>query len=175
MTESKVLTRIFSFGRVVLDPWSQLICVSLMCITGEPQRALGSQCTSALDISGGASNAQFTSKENLHLMSMHAPAVAFFQPLAVPYLQCGVWKPSLFSSLFYRCIGGGAIAVSQTDPVAQSGVMSIHVRSKLGQGKFRSYLLPPGAVGGLYGSGCFHFSSSCFVSSMRACITRISS
>lgn len=167
MTKSKVLTRTFSFGRMELDRGSQLICVSLMCFTGEPQRALGSQCTSALDISGGASNAQCTSKENLHLMSMHAPAVAFFQPLAVPYLQCGVRESSL-SSLFYRCIGGGAVAVSQTDPVAKSGVMSIHVRSKLGQGKFRSYLLPPGAVGGLYGSGCFHFSSSCFVSSIRA-------
>ena len=31
-------------------------------------------------------------------------------------------------------------------------------------------MLPPGAVGGLYGSGCFHFSNSCFVSSIIACI-----
>jgi hypothetical protein len=29
--------------------------------------------------------------------------------------------------------------------------------------------IPPGAVGGLYGSGCFHFSNNCSVSSINAC------
>jgi len=31
--------------------------------------------------------------------------------------------------------------------------------SRIGAGRFRSYLEPPGAVGAWYGSGCFHFSS----------------
>lgn len=30
-------------------------------------------------------------------------------------------------------------------------------------------IVPPGAVGGLYGSGCFHFSSSFSVSMNRTC------
>lgn len=42
-------------------------------------------------------------------------------------------------------------------------------RSVEGTGKLRSYLLPPGAVGALYGSGCFHFSSRFSVSSMINC------
>lgn len=42
-------------------------------------------------------------------------------------------------------------------------------RSKCGQGKLRSYLLPPGAVGGLYGSGCFHFSNNSSVCSKSTC------
>jgi hypothetical protein len=47
-------------------------------------------------------------------------------------------------------------------------VSRIYSRSVLGTGKLRSYLLPPGAVGGLYGSGCFHFSkisSVCWINS----------
>jgi hypothetical protein len=35
-----------------------------------------------------------------------------------------------------------------------------------GTGRLRSHLLPPGAVGALYGSGCFHFSRRLSVSSM---------
>lgn len=34
------------------------------------------------------------------------------------------------------------------------------IRSSMCTGKFRSYLLPPGAVGGRYGSGCFHLTSN---------------
>lgn len=36
--------------------------------------------------------------------------------------------------------------------------------SRIGAGRFRSYFDPPGAVGGRYGSGCFHFSSKSSVS-----------
>jgi hypothetical protein len=46
---------------------------------------------------------------------------------------------------------------------------AVHLRSRRGDGKFRWYLLPPGAVGGLYGSGCFHFSSSASVCSINSC------
>lgn len=35
-----------------------------------------------------------------------------------------------------------------------------YLRSRMGHCRLRSNLLPPGAVGGLYGSGCFHFESS---------------
>lgn len=45
----------------------------------------------------------------------------------------------------------------------------MNVRSVLGTGRLRWYLLPPGAVGGLYGSGCFHLSSNSSVSWMIAC------
>ncbi len=41
-----------------------------------------------------------------------------------------------------------------------------YVRSELGTGKFRWYLLPPGAVGGRYGSGCLYESRSFSVCSM---------
>lgn len=41
------------------------------------------------------------------------------------------------------------------------------VRSRMGQTKLRSYLLPPGAVGGRYGSGCFHCLRSSSVWSKR--------
>lgn len=41
------------------------------------------------------------------------------------------------------------------------------IRSRMGQGKLRSYLLPPGAVGGRYGSGCFHCLRSSSVWSKR--------
>lgn len=70
--------------------------------------------------------------------------------------------------------------------------MTLDSRSKMGHGKLRSYLepvysisnavsaaepemypgtrdAPPGAVGGRYGSGCFHFSSKFSVSLMRSC------
>ena len=42
-------------------------------------------------------------------------------------------------------------------------------RSVDGTGRLRSHLLPPGAVGALYGSGCFHFSRRLSVSSMINC------
>jgi hypothetical protein len=32
--------------------------------------------------------------------------------------------------------------------------------SSIGHGRFRSYLEPPGAVGAVYGSGCFHLSNA---------------
>lgn len=38
-----------------------------------------------------------------------------------------------------------------------------------GGGSFRSYFEPPGADGGLYGSGCFHFSSNLSVSTNNIC------
>jgi hypothetical protein len=41
-------------------------------------------------------------------------------------------------------------------------------RSNIGGGKLRSYLVPPGAVGGMYGSGCFHVCSIRSVSSTSA-------
>lgn len=41
-----------------------------------------------------------------------------------------------------------------------------------GGGMFRSYFEPPGADGGLYGSGCFHFSRSFSVSVNNSCIAR---
>lgn len=47
-------------------------------------------------------------------------------------------------------------------------------RSVEGTGRLRSYLLPPGAVGALYGSGCFHLSSRFSVSSMINCVGRTS-
>jgi len=40
--------------------------------------------------------------------------------------------------------------------------------SRIGAGKLRSYLDPPGAVGAWYGSGCFHFSSKSSASWKRA-------
>lgn len=39
-----------------------------------------------------------------------------------------------------------------------------HSRGRSGAGTFLSYFEPPGAVGGMYGSGCFHFCSSFSVS-----------
>lgn len=42
-----------------------------------------------------------------------------------------------------------------------------HSRGKSGAGMFLSYLEPPGAVGGIYGSGCFHFANSFSVSVNR--------
>lgn len=47
-----------------------------------------------------------------------------------------------------------------------------YVRSVCGHGRLRSYLLPPGAVGGLYGSGCFHLSSRSSVCSIRICASK---
>lgn len=47
----------------------------------------------------------------------------------------------------------------------------MYLRSKLGHGRFRSYLLPPGAVGGLYGSGCFHFSNRSSVCLISSCVS----
>lgn len=41
---------------------------------------------------------------------------------------------------------------------------------KSGGGMFLSYLEPPGAAGGLYGSGCFHFTRSFSVSVNSNCI-----
>ena len=40
-----------------------------------------------------------------------------------------------------------------------------------GAGIFRSYFEPPGADGGLYGSGCFHFCSNLSVSVNNTCAT----
>jgi hypothetical protein len=45
-----------------------------------------------------------------------------------------------------------------------------HSPSVEGTGRLRSHLLPPGAVGALYGSGCFHFSRRLSVSSMINCV-----
>jgi hypothetical protein len=67
----------------------------------------------------------------------------------------------------------------------------VYLRSRIGQGRLRSYLeptssvsmpyprperirirggcIPPGAVGGRYGSGCFHFSSRASVSLISSC------
>lgn len=42
----------------------------------------------------------------------------------------------------------------------------LDIRSVFGAGRFRWYLLPPGAVGGTYGSGCLKLSNSCSVCSM---------
>lgn len=64
---------------------------------------------------------------------------------------------------------------------------SAYLRSKMGAGRLRSYLepvsvsrvrgrsekvaksSPPGAVGGRYGSGCFHFSRRFSVSLIKSC------
>lgn len=37
------------------------------------------------------------------------------------------------------------------------------------RGRVPDYSIPPGAVGGRYGSGCFHFSRMCSVSSINSC------
>lgn len=73
-----------------------------------------------------------------------------------------------FSILYdYSDIFGGAVlGVSFRSSVKSAGIaaLPLHSRSRFGTGKLRSYFEPPGAVGGLYGSGCFHFSSKASVS-----------
>ena len=44
----------------------------------------------------------------------------------------------------------------------------MNLRVRIVAGRLRSYLDPPGAVGGAYGSGCFHFSSKSSVSRNKA-------
>jgi hypothetical protein len=51
-----------------------------------------------------------------------------------------------------------------------TGFNQYHSPSVDGTGRLRSHLLPPGAVGALYGSGCFHFSRRLSVSSMINCV-----
>ena len=71
------------------------------------------------------------------------------------------------------------------------GMVKADIRSRIGDGRLRSYLLPvsgqrltsnltsrghgpPGAVGGTYGSGCFQLSSNFSVSESRAFRRQIS-
>ena len=82
---------------------------------------------------------------------------------AIPYIHCDARSP--LSSLT------DALAVVLLSELARVylSLAECSLRSKFGQGRFRSYLLPPGAVGGLYGSGCFHFSNSSSVCSSSNC------
>lgn len=47
-------------------------------------------------------------------------------------------------------------------------MIRMNLRVRIVAGRLRSYLDPPGAVGGAYGSGCFHFSSKSSVSRNKA-------
>jgi hypothetical protein len=67
-----------------------------------------------------------------------------------------------------------SLAVLKDEYVSERSMASseegMDVRSNIGAGKFLWYLLPPGAVGGLYGSGCLYASNSSSVCSMISCL-----
>lgn len=84
----------------------------------------------------------------------------------------GYQSVSISLLLNYSDIFGGAVS-SVSFWRLLSTALSSHSRSRFGTGKLRSYLDPPGAVGGLYGSGCFHFSSKASVSWKSAYVLRV--
>lgn len=75
------------------------------------------------------------------------------------------------SSFLTGACGVGLAKVSVEDAPARNSEWKCkkNSRSVDGTGRLRSYLLPPGAVGALYGSGCFHFSSRLSASSTINC------
>ena len=93
-----------------------------------------------------------------------------------------LYVQSVVPSPLYKVILGGAGFKVNT---RANSVQRKDLRSRIGAGKLRSYLdpaiisfihpssrqsvyAPPGAVGGRYGSGCFHFSKSASVSLIKA-------
>lgn len=100
----------------------------------------------------------------LHGLASHSAMLHVLLFLAIHVLLAHAWSNMLIALLAF-------IDPSWEVLITRSASLhrlrhKIHSRSKYGAGIFLSYLLPPGAVGGRYGSGCFHFSKRSFVCSI---------